>query len=93
MKCPKCVVEGKKSYVFEDGGWTTLVYCAPYYDEEGEYHVHDMNTSTWNFHCSEGHSWAESSGHQCPNPKCDWGKGDEVVYVLHFQADKDDATV
>jgi hypothetical protein len=34
-----------------------------YYDEDGRYHNHDPNITT--FSCSRGHSWGESRQHEC----------------------------
>ena len=71
MKCPECVKAGKKSQVFPLGGTRTLMNCAPYYDEDGEYHHHDANTTTNAYRCSKGHQWRESSMGSC---WCGWPK-------------------
>jgi hypothetical protein len=44
---------------------TTLMYCPPFYDEQGRYHHHDLNTTTTGYRCSNGHEWTESN-----QPKC-----------------------
>lgn len=72
MKCPKCEQAGEKSTVFVGGGYTTLMYCAPFYDESGIYHDHDSNITTHSFSCSRGHQWITHSTPRCPS--CDWGK-------------------
>lgn len=71
MICPSCLSEGKKSLVYPGMASTTLMYCAPFYDEDGKYHHHDANTTTSSYRCSNGHEWAESSGGSC---WCGWGK-------------------
>lgn len=71
MKCPRCVGEGKRSQVYAGGGFSTLVACQPFYDEDGIYHSHDLNTQTWNYSCSNGHRWTVSGTSKCPN--CNFG--------------------
>lgn len=71
MKCPVCAEQNLKSSVHPDGfGAVTAMYCAPWYDEEGRYHKHDMNTHTRGYSCSLGHRWVVSSGSKCPS--CEW---------------------
>jgi hypothetical protein len=72
MICAKCMEEGKKSRVSSQGGTVTLMYCKPYWDEDGAYHHHDSNIHTTGFKCSEGHSWIERSHGVCPAPGCTW---------------------
>jgi hypothetical protein len=73
MICPQCKAEGKKSHVYPGHSTSTLMYCPPFYDEEGRYHNHDMNTHTTYYRCSNGHEWAENSSPVCwcgwPNKK------------------------
>ncbi len=71
MKCPECVKEGKKSVVVEGGSRSTLVHCAPYYDEDGNYHYHDRNVTTTSMSCSNGHRWEHKFTGSC---WCGWGK-------------------
>lgn len=91
MKCPVCVDKKMKSYVYDLGGSTTLMYCPPYYDEEGEYHSHDMNWHHHQFRCSMGHTWGESWQDPCPNPKCDWGK--EAAHEVRVVNQEESPTV
>lgn len=71
MICKTCKDEGKKSEVYPGMAMTTLMYCRPYYDEEGTYHHHDRNTTTTDYRCSNGHAWTERRrGGICPG--CDW---------------------
>ena len=71
MKCLTCVSEGKQSRLTVHPGMTTLIYAAPYYDEDGEYHNHDPNITSYGWNCSEGHSGNGSRRERCPG--CDWG--------------------
>lgn len=67
--CKECRSKGQKSRVFHGASMTTLLYCQPYYDEDGRYHNHDSNRTTTELHCSNGHSWTEISGGTC---WCGW---------------------
>ena len=65
MKCPECVKNNQKSTMSVGASMTTLMYSAPFYDEEGRYHSHNPNTTTTEYSCSNGHRWSESV-----KPKC-----------------------
>ncbi len=79
IRCPECVKVGEKSSVYdEQGGATTLLYCPSFYDKEGEYHTHDINTTTYHYSCSRGHKWAASVKRYCPNINCNWPDEDVV---------------
>ena len=69
MICPECQKLGLKSKAYP--GWTTCtaMYCQPFYDEEGELHHHDMNTTSTQYSCSNGHNWAENIKGTC---WCGW---------------------
>ena len=71
MKCPTCVAEGVRSRLTISPGMTTLMYSAPYYDEDGIYHSHDPNTTSFGWQCTEGHKGNSERGTRCPS--CDWG--------------------
>ena len=70
--CPDCVKAGQTSRVTLLGGSTTDMFCAPFYDDDGAYHHHDLNITSESFSCSNGHRWASQSHSPCPNPTCDW---------------------
>ncbi len=70
MICQECKAAGLKSRVTPHGGASTLMYCEPFYDEEGKYHHHDLNVLTSSFSCSNGHQWVTKSHPKCPG--CDW---------------------
>lgn len=77
MLCPECRKQGLRSEVYPSGpGTTTLMWCSPFYDEEGRMHDHDLNTTYQGFTCSNAHSWDEAIGHKC---WCGWP--DDGPYV------------
>lgn len=78
MKCPVCEKEQLKSYVYPGTGSTTLLGHRPYYDEDGNYHYHDPNTTTVRYNCSNGHAWREQSKRRCPS--CDYG-GEPTIII------------
>lgn len=57
MICPICKREGKKSKVYIRCQTTTCMAYPAYYDEDGKYIRDDPNTTTINYHCSNGHSF------------------------------------
>lgn len=61
MKCPECIKEGKRSIVTEDGCSSTAMYCPPRWDENGKRIVDNVNTTTTEYSCSNGHIWTEKS--------------------------------
>ncbi len=61
MKCPECVTQDLRSTVTSGGGTTTLAYSPPFWDEDGRYHSHDSNTSTYFYSCPNAHEWSEQS--------------------------------
>jgi len=61
-KCPICQKEGKISRVYKQGCMSTLMATYAYYDENGEYHFEDPNTTTCGYKCSEGHSFIVDNG-------------------------------
>lgn len=80
-RCSRCNEEGMKSTVTGgDVGWSTLMYCAPFYDEEGQRHSHDMNHTTYEFRCSQGHHWTEQTQAGCGAPGCTVTGSREITY-------------
>ena len=70
--CKECKAAGQTSTVTEvpGSGYVTAMYCAPFYDERGQYHHHDMNLTRTGYNCSQGHSWIASTRKGCPS--CNW---------------------
>lgn len=69
MFCKECKKLGLKSKVYPGLSSVTLLYCPPFYDEEGNYHDHDSNTTTTEYSCSNGHKWTEETTGSC---WCGW---------------------
>jgi hypothetical protein len=74
MICPECKAAGLTSRVFPLGAMTTLMGSATYYDEHGQFHDHDPNTTTSSYECSNGHKWYSERRHTC---WCGWGEDNE----------------
>ena len=71
-RCPDCEKEGKKSKFYPSRAVMTTLMCSQHhYDEEGKLHVHDPNTKTTAWHCSNGHSGSTKTKGSC---WCGWGK-------------------
>ena len=91
MICPECKEQGLKSKVFQDQSRTTLICAETFWDEEGEYHIHDPNVTTTEYHCSnEHHRELESVTKLCPACGEDWMKGE--VDVKTQEADDKEAS-
>jgi hypothetical protein len=73
MKCQKCVDAGLRSKVYApNGGVSTSMAFATYYDEDGFYHMHDPNIHTETWSCSNSHRWSRSWQVGCPALNCEW---------------------
>jgi len=77
MKCPQCERGGLRSKVYSRGGTMTLMYYPSFYDEDGNYHVHDSNHRDARYTCSNGHKWwVELPPLSCPTCGDAWWKGE-----------------
>lgn len=65
MKCSECVKEGKKSIVNVGGTTVTAMATQHYFDEDGKEHVHNPNTYSTTYFCSNGHTWGEGERKIC----------------------------
>lgn len=65
MICPECEKTGQKSKVYGGFGLTTAMFSPGYYDEDGNYHHHDPNTTTSKYNCSNGHDFTVVSHKLC----------------------------
>lgn len=74
MICPECRIEGLRSTVNSGMSMTTGMGYTSFWDEDGVHHVHDPNTTTTSYLCSNGHEWGESKIRPCQAPDCDYGK-------------------
>jgi hypothetical protein len=71
--CAVCADKGLKSTVVHKGGSETMMGVAAYYDTAGRYHVHNPNTRTHKYQCSNGHLWSvEADARRCPAEGCGW---------------------
>ncbi len=62
MVCDECKKAGQKSFVYPGASSGSLLYCKPFYDQDGKLHDHDSNTSSTSYSCSNGHHWTVASG-------------------------------
>ena len=69
MRCTICVSEGLSSTVTGGCGMSTMVYCPPFYDEQGKQHEHDRNATTTKYMCSRGHGFSQTTTGSC---WCGW---------------------
>lgn len=75
MKCPECQKDGEKSKVYVPTcGMRTLMGWQSFWDEDGNYHSHDLNTTTTIYSCSRGHEWTVKSKDPCQVPGCEWAE-------------------
>jgi hypothetical protein len=74
MKCPECFKEDLSSKVFILHGYQTDMYCPPFYDENGDYHLHDYNLNHVNYTCSKDHYFKIIHKKKCPADNCDFNK-------------------
>lgn len=78
MICKKCQENNLKSKVFAGGCSSTLMTASSYYDEEGKPHYHDLNTTTAEYRCSNGHRFTVKLRAKCVS--CDFNSDyDSVV--------------
>jgi hypothetical protein len=81
MKCSACQALKLRSRVeLRPGIETTAMGGSErYYDEDGRWHVHDVNWLTERFTCSAGHAWTVRSRTRCPEG--DFGGERQTVWV------------
>ena len=59
--CEECKSQNLKSKVFQGASTTTLGLSIHYWDEDGKEHTpQDVNTTTTQYRCSNGHTWGEA---------------------------------
>ena len=69
MICPECRSAGLKSQVYLGMRERSAMSVAPYWDEDGQYHSHNLSSSTTQYSCSNGHRWSETRRGRC---WCGW---------------------
>ena len=68
--CPICQENNQTSKVTELTSSSTAMYSQPFYDEEGNYHNHNRNTTTTVFKCSNGHTFVRKGHAGCKVKDC-----------------------
>ncbi len=69
--CETCQEQGLKSTVQSSYSMSTCLGYHDFYDEDGNQHCHDPNTTTTDFTCSNGHKFTKKSKRSC---WCGWNK-------------------
>lgn len=75
MKCPECERIGQRSKLFMPDGYfsTAMGGSQSYYDEDGHKHYHEINSSSGQGHCSNGHILDVTLSTKCKAPGCGYG--------------------
>lgn len=83
MKCPECERTGQRSKYYPPNGWcsTLMGGTRTYYDEDGQRHHHEVNTSRGQGNCSNGHVLNVTASTKCPAPGCDYGHEERISVV------------
>lgn len=83
MKCPECERTGQRSklYMPELYASTLMGGSRRYYDEDGQLHYHEVNSSRGQAHCSDGHILVVTRSTKCPAPECDYGTPQRITFV------------
>jgi len=76
MICKKCESENRKSTISIRNCPVTDLVIDQYYDQDGEYHIHDPNRIISALICSNGHVWDEEIPNNCPAFGCNWNMGE-----------------
>ena len=69
VRCPECMKRQMMSTVEVVGQFRTMMTPTVYFDEEGRQHIHDPNTVTSTYQCSNGHRWQQGQKGYC---WCGW---------------------
>lgn len=66
--CEHCFGENKvPKRIYEPEFWSsTCIGGSSQYWEDGQFHVHDLNSSVGVYSCSNGHSWRVTIKKACP---------------------------
>lgn len=75
MKCPECERTGRQSKLYMPDSYfsTAMGGSETYYDEEGQYHHHEVNSSSGQGHCSNRHTLNVVLSTKCQTPGCGYG--------------------
>ena len=89
MRCPVCVEKDLTSMVSSSPGFRSTDSCGgmEYWDEGEKLHVHNPNSTTRRFCCTNGHDMLMVQYDTCPS--CDYNEGTTELWL----EDKDKNTV
>jgi len=75
MKCPECERNAQKSKLNMPQGWTSTLMGGSrnFYDEDGNHHYHEVNSTRGQAVCSNGHRLTVTQSTKCLAPECDYG--------------------
>lgn len=73
---PTCTECGALAKTGGTWGYSTAMYCAPFYDETGRQHVHDRNTHSVSYVCRNDHNFTVTRKGEC---WCGWPTQEEVA--------------
>lgn len=72
MRCSECEEKGRTHTVRDLGSSSTLLGSQRFYDEQDKFHIHDLNTITTVYRCSNGHVFKIEEKKKCPTCGDDW---------------------
>lgn len=82
MRCPICKAEGREHRLSEKKVSPTILNREStvdiFYDEQDRKHIHDRETRTFVYICSNGHYFRHDMMSRCPQMGCDWNGKPEV---------------
>lgn len=81
MKCPTCVAAEQRSTVTLVNLPNPFPRSVQTYDEDGDYHRHDISGVTHHWECSRGHRGTMTTHQECPSSAkgCGFMGGVEMV--------------
>lgn len=83
MKCPECERTGQKSklYMPDFYSCTDMGGSQDYYDEDGHHHYHEVNHSSGQGRCSNGHLLDVVASTKCEAPSCSYGREQTITFT------------
>jgi hypothetical protein len=95
MRCPECERTGQRSKLFMPDGYLTtdMGGSRNYYDEDGHRHSHEVNSSSGQAHCSNGHILSVQLSTKCKAPGCDYGTPQTITLVPPKPAEPEPAYI
>ena len=82
MKCPECERLGERSKLYMPDSYmsTAMGGSQNYYDEDGDHHYHEVNHSSGQGHCSNGHVLNVTRSTKCKS--CDYGTPQTITLAF-----------